>query len=109
MYKRQVLGLRLVRRLCTHCRTADQAAPSWVDDLLDDYLRVCPPENRPPKDELLAQWLAQFGQTGGLRRYHAPGCQQCKGRGWSGHIGLHELMCVTPVSYTHLDVYKRQM
>ncbi len=91
-----VLGLRLVRRLCTHCRTADQAAPSWADDLLEDYLRACPPENRPPKDELLAQWLAQFGQTGGLRRYHALGCSQCQGTGWSGRIGLHELMCVTP-------------
>ena len=91
-----VLGQRLARRLCTQCRTAHLAPQAWVDELLDDYLLAFPPECRPLRDELLAQWLVQYGQDGGLKRYHAPGCTHCQGTGMSGRLGMHELMCVTP-------------
>ena len=91
-----VLGQRLVRRLCTHCKISEPAPQIWVDELLDDYLLGFPDASRPLRAEVLAQWLARYGQNGGIQRAHAPGCTHCQDTGLSGRMGLHELMRVTP-------------
>jgi type II secretory ATPase GspE/PulE/Tfp pilus assembly ATPase PilB-like protein/positive regulator of sigma E activity len=91
-----VLAQRLARKLCTACRTAERASDDYVDELLHDYLHAFPETMRPPREEVLAQWLHDFGSEGGLRHYRAPGCPQCMNTGLSGRIGLHELMSVNP-------------
>lgn len=91
-----VLAQRLVRRLCPECKTRNDAAPVFVDELLDDYLHCFPPGLRPEREVVRAQWLTQFGHDGHLPRYTAPGCKHCQGTGLRGRVGLHELMLVTP-------------
>ncbi|MDP1529036.1 GspE/PulE family protein [Rhodoferax sp.] len=91
-----VLAQRLARKLCTTCRTSERASDDYVDELLHDYLHAFPEALRPTRDEMLAQWLHDFGSDGSLKHYHAPGCPKCMGTGLSGRVGLHELMSVNP-------------
>jgi len=91
-----VLAQRLARKLCTSCRTAERASDDYVDELLHDYLHAFPEALRPNREEVLAQWLHDFGSDGALRHHSAPGCPKCMNTGLSGRIGLHELMSVNP-------------
>jgi type II secretory ATPase GspE/PulE/Tfp pilus assembly ATPase PilB-like protein len=91
-----VLAQRLVRRLCTHCRTSRPATDEEIDTLLDDYLFVCPKDDpRFDREALRASWIERFGQNGRLMHYHAPGCNHCSHSGSRGRAGLHELMVVS--------------
>ncbi len=90
-----VLAQRLVRRMCPHCRTAREAKPEEIDELLLDHLHAFPPELQPARSEVLADWQARFAQQGALLHYHAPGCKQCEDTGRRGRAALHELLIVT--------------
>jgi type II secretory ATPase GspE/PulE/Tfp pilus assembly ATPase PilB-like protein len=90
-----VLAQRLVRRLCSHCRTAKPATQAWLSELLADYLHVFPAGAAPSREDLLAQWTARFGRDGALLRYHSPGCDQCEDTGFVGRAGVHELLKVS--------------
>jgi type IV pilus assembly protein PilB len=64
-----VLAQRLVRKLCTNCKV----------------------EERPSED------LAEFLQLQGLdseRAWMAKGCEKCRQSGYSGRVGLYELLAV---------------
>jgi general secretion pathway protein E len=66
-----VLAQRLVRRLCPHCKTPVQ-----------------------PKPELLqSSGLGRFIQPGAAI-YEARGCEHCRGTGYQGRTGIHELLVV---------------
>ncbi len=91
-----VLAQRLVRRLCNHCRQSRLATEDEVNELLDDYLHVCPSEHPDFKrDTLHADWTTRFGSQGALRMHHSPGCDHCGQTGHRGRAGLHELMVVS--------------
>jgi type II secretory ATPase GspE/PulE/Tfp pilus assembly ATPase PilB-like protein len=91
-----VLAQRLARRLCTSCRTSERASEDYVNELLHDYLHAFPEALRPAREEVLAQWLHDYGTDGSLKHYSAPGCPKCMDTGLSGRVGLHELMSVNP-------------
>ncbi|MDD2881337.1 MAG: ATPase, T2SS/T4P/T4SS family [Rhodoferax sp.] len=91
-----VLAQRLARRFCPECRTSEPAPKEIIDEWLDDYLHAFPEDCRPARDDVLAQWMAQYGQKGWLSHTRAPGCSHCLGTGMSGRVGLHELLRVTP-------------
>jgi general secretion pathway protein E len=65
-----VLGQRLVRRLCEHCREPYEA-PAELAASLD---------------------LAAAGHTGSATLYRPAGCPQCNGRGYRGRTMILELM-----------------
>ena len=68
-----VMGQRLVRMLCQKCHTSYPAPPELVDRMrLHDYT---------DDDEII------------LRR--ANGCDECAGLGYSGRLGIFELLTVT--------------
>lgn len=91
-----VLAQRLVRRLCTHCRTSRPATEDEVNELLDDYLQVCPRDDPAfARDAMLADWTSRFGRNGKLMTHHSPGCEQCDHTGQKGRAGIHELMIVS--------------
>ncbi|MGY4830014.1 GspE/PulE family protein [Sphaerotilaceae bacterium SBD11-9] len=91
-----VLAQRLVRRLCNHCRQSRLATDDEVNELLDDYLHVCPSEHPDfNRDRVHAGWLERFGVDGKLRMHHSPGCEHCGQTGHRGRAGLHELMVVS--------------
>ncbi len=66
-----VLSQRLVRRLCTHCREA--------------YM----PETAVLETTGLGKYL-----SAGQPVYRAVGCSHCRGSGYSGRTGVHELLVV---------------
>lgn len=91
-----VLAQRLVRRLCTQCRVSEPATDEQVDELLADYLHVCPKDDaRFTPDVIRSDWLTRFGKEGRLHKYTNPGCAHCNNTGYKGRAGIHELMAVS--------------
>lgn len=68
-----VLAQRLVRRICTHCRV------EWL----------VPPAVRDKLEALGARWKED-------RFYHGNGCEECRGTGYRGRIGIFELLVINP-------------
>jgi type II secretory ATPase GspE/PulE/Tfp pilus assembly ATPase PilB-like protein len=68
------LTQRLVRTLCDHCKTAYDISesPHTFDDV--------------------RQWLAPGG---GREIFSAPGCDQCRGEGYTGRTGVFEVLRAT--------------
>jgi type II secretory ATPase GspE/PulE/Tfp pilus assembly ATPase PilB-like protein len=91
-----VLAQRLVRRLCTHCRSEHPASAEEEEELLHDYMHVLQHvESAPAADEVLADWRRRFGTNGHITRYKSAGCEHCGGSGFRGRAGIHELMMVS--------------
>ena len=68
-----VLGQRLIRTLCTHCREA--------------YT---------PDDEVVKRWkLKRFSSNDPVTLYRAVGCEQCGNTGYSGRNAIVELLVMT--------------
>ena len=68
-----VLGQRLVRRLCEHCKT--------------DY--------QPEPDELRQYFYWKEGAAMPTL-YKSAGCEHCGSTGYTGRVGIHEFLRVTP-------------
>ncbi|MFT4193651.1 type II secretion system ATPase GspE [Ottowia sp.] len=66
-----VLAQRLVRRLCPHCRAPVQPAPELLQ----------------------SSGLGRFVAPG-APIYEARGCEHCRGTGYQGRTGIHELLVV---------------
>ena len=91
-----VLAQRLVRRLCTHCRTVRDASPEEEEELLLDYTHAFADLTEPPEPAgVLAEWRRGFGAQGRLPIYRSVGCEHCGGSGYRGRAGIHELMMVS--------------
>ncbi|HVH81746.1 MAG TPA: ATPase, T2SS/T4P/T4SS family, partial [Stellaceae bacterium] len=69
-----VLAQRLVRRLCPACKAPEPAAPALIDRFELHRLRSA----------------AQ------IALYHAVGCSECRGTGYSGRRAIAELLLPTP-------------
>ncbi|HUS34953.1 MAG TPA: GspE/PulE family protein [Verrucomicrobiae bacterium] len=68
-----VLAQRLVRRLCAHCRV------EWpITDAMRERLRM----------------LGAGEPSGSF--YHGGGCEECRGTGYRGRVGVFELLAITP-------------
>ena len=91
-----VLAQRLVRRLCTQCRTSRPATPAESDELLADYMHSFG-DGEPPvaADAVRAGWMQQHSRDGRLMHFESPGCAACGDTGFKGRAGVHELMLVS--------------
>ncbi len=67
-----VLAQRLIRRICTHCRTAYE-----------------------PKEELLMQMGLSPHEIGDKNFYYGTGCDACNQTGYKGRKGIYELLEIT--------------
>lgn len=70
---RLVTAQRLVRRLCTHCRTPAPMSPSTLAAAGFGH-------------DTPSEWMP----------YTACGCPSCHGAGYRGRIGVHQVMTVSP-------------
>ncbi len=88
-----VVGQRLVRRLCTACRTPHLASAEEIDTLAHEYCRdlgLAPAE-------IAARWRSLYGNGEGLITLQsAPGCQACEHTGYKGRMGVYELLVASP-------------
>lgn len=97
-----VLAQRLAKRLCKNCKESYVASEHEVDTLLAEYCAELRNIDRFKADpdaalrEIRAQWIQQYGDDQGqITLYKAVGCDNCVGTGYSGRVGLHELMTAT--------------
>lgn len=68
-----VLGQRLVRRLCEYCKTEYQPDPNVLEQYFFWREGIVPPVF-----------------------YQGVGCEHCGGTGYSGRVGIHEFLKVSP-------------
>lgn len=87
-----ILGQRLVRRLCMHCRVPHVLKPDEEADLAEQYVNAG--RGGPHTAEaVLARWKRELANARGeLVIYRAKGCKACDDLGYRGRMGLHELM-----------------
>ena len=91
-----VLAQRLVRRICSGCKTATPATDEQVDELLNDSLHIWGdhPE-APTREATLADWKSRYAVDGRLQFYRGTGCAKCGNTGVKGRAGVHELLTVS--------------
>jgi type II secretory ATPase GspE/PulE/Tfp pilus assembly ATPase PilB-like protein len=88
-----IVGQRLVRRLCTACRTPHVAAPEEIDTLARAYCH----EARLGPGGIAARWRSRYGSSDGTLTLHSPaGCLLCDRTGYKGRMGVHELLVASP-------------
>jgi type II secretory ATPase GspE/PulE/Tfp pilus assembly ATPase PilB-like protein/DNA-binding NtrC family response regulator len=75
-----VLAQRLVRTLCKNCKAPHQ--PSSVE--LNRIREACG-----------ESYVSQVMGNNNIRFYRAAGCDQCKGTGYHGRVGLYECLIAT--------------
>ena len=85
-----VLAQRLARRLCGQCRSSHSASQEEIAALAQEYCRDSPID----PESVMAQWRVRLDSD--LRLFQAKGCDHCRGTGYRGRIGLHELLVTTP-------------
>ncbi|HEY5960749.1 MAG TPA: type II secretion system protein GspE, partial [Polyangiaceae bacterium] len=96
-----ILAQRLVRRLCETCREPYTATPWELEQLGLDPERSKWRKDRKlnPKYIVHGSDLAQLGWWGAELPtfYRAKGCPQCDQKGYTGRIGIYELLLVDDV------------
>jgi type II secretory ATPase GspE/PulE/Tfp pilus assembly ATPase PilB-like protein len=91
-----VLAQRLVRKLCSECRTSRPATDDEIEELLSDYMHGFGGGEPPVSPEsVLDGWMQRNSRDGRLLAYRSPGCKACGDSGFKGRAGLHELMVVS--------------
>ena len=81
-----ILAQRLVRRLCVKCKVVEPVDAQTLQDLAIEY---CVDTSLSP-DAILQEWKKRYGDAPKLAR--APGCDRCGKSGYSGRLGIHELL-----------------
>src|SRR5262249_34357393 len=91
-----VLAQRLVRRICSGCKTSTPATEEQIDELVNDALHVWGDHpDAPTRETLLADWESRHAVDGRLVFSHGTGCVKCGNTGLKGRAGLHELLTVS--------------
>lgn len=75
-----IIAQRLVRKICEHCKVEDQVDPHLLGHVKIVAGKIHADENLDPA--LLA----------GMKFYKGKGCEECNGVGYTGRLGLFEVM-----------------
>lgn len=86
-----VLAQRLAKSLCSKCKQAYTPEQDELDALLAEYVEGTALD----AGEVMRQWLEAHAKNGKFSLYKAKGCPDCSNTGYSGRVGLHELMTVS--------------
>lgn len=85
-----IVGQRLVRRICTHCKTSVElmkTTEGWKGDPTESVLLGS-------LDKQLVQ--KYFGKKTDIRVYRGAGCNACHNTGYQGRFGIFEVLEITP-------------
>jgi len=100
-----ILAQRLAKRLCA-CKQAYEPDEAELDAFVREYAadlqatRTWQTDPQGARDALLADWRQRYGVASGkqpeagkrLVFHRAVGCEVCRGSGYKGRVGLHELL-----------------
>lgn len=78
-----VMGQRVVRKVCEHCVTKYVPQPVVIQNIKD----VLGP--------LYDSWVSTHKQSGDIQLAKGTGCEECNGTGYSGRIGIYEVLSVS--------------
>ncbi|MDO8895530.1 ATPase, T2SS/T4P/T4SS family [Nitrosomonas sp.] len=108
-----VLAQRLAKRLC-QCKESYVASEHEIKSLLTEY---CDELNHIDRfkanpeaayQEVHDQWIKQYGDDAGQIVLCKPaGCDDCAGTGYSGRVGLHELMVASDALKKNIQEHAR--
>ncbi|MDP2223091.1 GspE/PulE family protein [Nitrosomonas sp.] len=108
-----VLAQRLAKRLCK-CKQSYAASEHEIKSLLTEY---CDELNHIDRfkanpeaayQEIHDQWVKQYGNDAGQITLCKPvGCDDCAGTGFSGRVGLHELMIASDALKKNIQEHAR--
>lgn len=87
-----VLAQRLLKTLCSKCKQAYMPDAQELEALVTEFVEGSVMK----REEVIASWEKTFSQGGSYQLYKAAGCSHCNNSGYSGRIGIHELMTVSP-------------
>ncbi|MDH4464180.1 MAG: GspE/PulE family protein [Acidovorax sp.] len=88
-----ILAQRLVRRLCSTCRTATVADEGTLMELASQYLESGAYNTADMQAAQVQRWRQAHGDADGrVRLWRHAGCTACDGLGYRGRLGIHELM-----------------
>ncbi|MDQ0591616.1 type II secretory ATPase GspE/PulE/Tfp pilus assembly ATPase PilB-like protein [Variovorax paradoxus] len=91
-----VLAQRLVRRLCSRCVQSRPMRPEEIEELLADYMHAFAGQEAPTEREAVrSTWHGHHSRDGQLLAFASPGCTHCDNTGFSGRVGIHELMVIS--------------
>ena len=91
-----VLAQRLVRRICSGCKTATPATDDQIEELLNDSLHIWGEHpHAPTREATLADWTNRYAVDGRLMFFRGTGCAKCGNTGVKGRAGVHELLTVS--------------
>jgi len=79
-----ILAQRLVRTLCKNCKASYHPSQTEYDELVREY----------GSEELFSE-IVNIPYTDDLELNRAKGCDQCNNTGYTGRMGLHELLMGT--------------
>jgi type II secretory ATPase GspE/PulE/Tfp pilus assembly ATPase PilB-like protein len=88
-----ILAQRLVRRLCSACRTATVADDGTLMELASQYLESGTHNTADVQAAQVQRWRQEYGDAEGhVHLWRHAGCATCDGLGYHGRLGIHELM-----------------
>ncbi|MBX3640682.1 MAG: GspE/PulE family protein [Nitrosomonas sp.] len=94
-----VLAQRLAKRLCKKCKKPYVAEEREIKSLLNEYCEELrnidhfKQNSETAIEEILTHWKKLYGdEKGQIVLYKSAGCDDCAGTGYSGRVGLHELL-----------------
>ena len=94
-----VLAQRLAKSLCSNCKQAYRPEDEEIERLAHDFCieQLQQMEDEEEKAALIAnqiaRWKEKYGKVGDQFTLYKPvGCDICSDTGYSGRIGLHELL-----------------
>ena len=97
-----VLAQRLVRRICSGCKTSTPATDEQIAELLNDQQHIWGDHPQAPtRAATLADWTSRYAVDGRLQFFRGTGCAKCANTGVKGRAGVHELLTVSK-SVRHL-------
>ncbi|MBY0577565.1 MAG: Flp pilus assembly complex ATPase component TadA [Burkholderiales bacterium] len=109
-----ILAQRLIKRLCRHCKKAEVASQEEIRLLLAEYceeLKHTEVWKRDPNaalKEKYGEWVKSYAnEHGEFTLYHAVGCPECNGIGYSGRLGIFELLTGSDTIKRHIQERSR--
>ena len=97
-----ILAQRLAKTLCPSCKTPYQPQDKEMRFLALEYCRELLPKNSNKEEtdkvieETIETWRKKFSSDNKFTLNKSTGCKACNETGYSGRIGLHELLTTTP-------------
>lgn len=92
-----VLAQRLAKRLC-RCKEEyfpeDQEIKAFMTEYANElkHTAAWQQDYNTEIKKLYASFKDRYGSNGRMRLYRAVGCDECRGSGYKGRLGLHELL-----------------